>query len=118
MTNKSKGTQFEKEFAKILNANGFWARLDKGTAQTCDTIAGKNNIIYLFECKTCKKDYFDINRIEDNQSMSREMFKAMGNDNAYIVYRVDELGIYLSKEIIKKPSEGIILEVWLENINK
>ena len=45
--NKKKGNDFENEFARILFANGFWVRLDKGYAQTCDIIAGKNNQIYL-----------------------------------------------------------------------
>ena len=45
--NKTKGTAFEKELAKVLAKNGFWARLDKGFAQTCDIIAAKNNVSYL-----------------------------------------------------------------------
>ena len=109
---KKKGTQFEKEFAVMLFNAGFWVRLDKGTAQTCDIIAGKNNVIYLFECKTCIKDYFDLNRIEDNQRMSRRMFKVKGNDNAYFAFKVEDK-IYLSKEPIKKPSEGVEFNDWI-----
>ena len=114
MSNKSAGTSFEKEFAKMLANHGFWVRPDKGTAQACDMIAGRNDIIYLFECKVCNKDYFDISRIEDNQDMSRKKFKDCKNSNAWIVYRVEEKGIYLSKKVINKPSNGIILENWFK----
>ena len=60
ISNKKRGSNFENEFARILGNNGFWARLDKGISQTCDIIAGKNNRIYMFECKTCSKNYFDM----------------------------------------------------------
>ena len=113
--NKKKGNKFENDFARILAINGFWARLDKGFAQTCDIIAGKNNKIYLLECKTCEKDYFNLSRVEDNQNTSREFFKYCGNDNAYFVFKLDSGEMYLSKEPISKPSDGIILERWLQN---
>ena len=112
--NKKRGKNFENEFAKILMKNNFWARLDKGFAQTCDIIAGKNGKIFLFECKTCVSDYFNLERVEDNQSDSREWFKSCKNNNAWFVFKVDGIGIFLSKEAIKKPSEGIKLERWLE----
>jgi Holliday junction resolvase len=105
LNNKKRGTSFERYFAQLLSEQGFWARLDKGKAQTCDIIAGKDGIIYLFECKTCKTDYFNFNRIEDNQSMSRKKFIACGNAEAYFVFEV-EGSIYLSKEPIKTPSKG------------
>ena len=111
--NKKKGSNFENEFARILFENGFWVRLDKGYAQTCDIIAGKDNHIYLFECKTCTKDYFSINRVESNQETSRAFFKHCGNNNAYFVFKLDTGDIYLSKDVINKPSNGIKLEDWL-----
>ena len=115
--NKTKGTAFEKELAKVLAKNGFWARLDKGFAQTCDIIAAKNNVSYLIECKTCKDDYFDMRRVEDNQSMSRKRFIMCGNDNTWVAYKLDDGRVFFSKEFIKKPSDGIALEEWLnENI--
>lgn len=113
--NKKKGVAFEKEFCNILALNKFWARMDKGFAQACDIIAGKNNKIYLIECKTVKEDYFNLSRVEDNQNTSREFFKHCGNDNAYFVFKLDSGEIYLSKEPISKPSDGIILERWLED---
>lgn len=108
-----KGKKFEKDFAKVLMQNGFWARLDRGYSQTCDIIAAKNNIVYLIECKTCKDDYFNLNRIEDNQNMSRERFKFCGNDEAWVAYKLDDERVFMSKEFINKPSDGIELEEWL-----
>ena len=119
MSNKKLGSSFEKKFARILSKHGFWARLDKGYSQTCDIIAGKDNIIYLFECKTCSKDYFDLNRVEDNQTMSRALFKKCGNSEAWFVFYVsmkDE--IYLSKKTIKKPSRGVRLSTWLQQLEE
>lgn len=115
MNNKKRGSNFELEFAKILGKNGFWARLDKGFSQACDIIAGRNNKIYLFECKTCNKNYFNTDRIESNQSMSRQLFKVTGNDEAWIVYKVEDAGIFLSREFIKNPLNGIELGEWLIN---
>ena len=117
MSNKKKGNNFEKDIARILYERGFWVRVDKSYAQTCDIIAAKNNSIYLLECKTCKNDYFDINRIESNQEDSRKLFRETGNKNAWVVYLVGDDDIYFSKEFIKKPSEGIKLEEWLINEN-
>lgn len=115
-SNKRNGSKFENDFAKMLAIEGFWARLDKSYSQTCDIIAGKNNVIYLFECKVCKSDYFNLSRVEDNQNYSRRRFRDTGNDNAWFVYKVDAIGeIYLSKEPILKPSNGIKLERWLKN---
>lgn len=115
MSNKIRGISFERRFAKLLSCYGFWARLDKGTAQTCDIIAGRNNTIYLFECKVCKKDYFDTSRVEQNQSDSRERFKNCGNAQAWFAFLVDEK-IYLSKEPIKKPTTGTEWGEWIDNI--
>lgn len=113
MSNKSNGSAFEKEFAKILSLNGFWVRADKGSAQTCDLIAGRNNIIYLFECKVCAKNYFTENRIEDNQRDSRRRFLTTGNKNAWFVYKLPDGGIRLSLEPLKYPSDGIELKHFL-----
>lgn len=116
MNNKTKGTKFEKEFALLLFRHGFWVREDKGYAQTNDLIAAKNNIIYLFECKTCKKDYFNTNRVEDNQDMSRKVFKMMGNVNTWVAYKLDDGRIFLSKDFIKKPSEGLNFYEFLKGV--
>jgi Holliday junction resolvase len=113
MSNKSSGTNFEKEFARILADNGFWVRLDKGYAQTCDMFASRNNTPYLIECKVCNKDYFDISRVEDNQTMSRERFFECGNTEAWFAFNVDN-EIYLSKKAILKPSTGIHIDNWLK----
>lgn len=114
-SNKKTGIMFEKMFSILLKENKFWARLDKGYAQTCDIIAGKNNKIYLFECKVCKKDSFSRSRVEENQSNSRRWFIETGNENAYFVFYVTETKqIYLSKDIITRPSNGINLERWMK----
>lgn len=117
MNNKRRGMTFESEFAQLLSKHGFWARLDKGKAQTCDILASRNNISYLFECKTTCKNYFNMTRVEDNQSMSRLRFAECGNTEAYFVFLVNGEDIYLSKEPIKKPSDGISFDDFLKSID-
>lgn len=112
--NKKRGNLFEKEWLKILKDNRFWATYDKGYSQSCDIVAGKNNKILLFECKVCIKDFFNLERVEVNQNDSRKWFELTGNEYAYFVYKIDGLGIYLSRKPIKKPSDGIMLERWLK----
>jgi Holliday junction resolvase len=114
LSNKKKGTDFENEFCEILAKNGWWARKDKGYAQTCDIFAAKSNRAVIFECKTCKGDFFDIGRVEKNQEYSRNCFKKNGNDWAYFVYKLDNGEIYLSSKAITKPSEGIPLKKFLD----
>lgn len=116
MSNKSSGTAFEKEFAKLLSQHGFWARLDAGgkSGQTTDILASRNGTSYMFECKVCARDYFNIERVELNQSMSMEHFRRCGNSETWFVFKVAE-NIYLNKTAITRPSEGIPLEGWLRN---
>lgn len=114
MNNQKIGADFEDDFAKILADLGFWVRVDKRKTQSCDIFAARNNIMYLFEAKTCKKNYFNFNRIRDNQVLSRRKFKKCGNDEAWIVYLIGK-EIYLSEDFVKHPMDlGIKFDVWLE----
>lgn len=48
MSNKSAGTQFEREFAARLAAEGFWVHRfqDNKNGQPCDVIAARNGEAY------------------------------------------------------------------------
>lgn len=71
MSNKSKGSNAERELLKIFIENGFRAVRVAGSGvnddSPCDLIAGKINSKYAIECKTCKinKKYIDKKQIED-----------------------------------------------------
>jgi len=71
MSNKSKGSNAERELLKIFIENGFKAARVAGSGvndeSPCDLIAGKLNGKYAIECKTCKTDkkYIDRKQIEE-----------------------------------------------------
>lgn len=87
MNNKKWGTQWEKEFCKLLAAQGFWAHFitpDERGAQPFDVIAVKAGEAYAYDCKTCAADWFSIDRLEDNQVMAFEKWIRCGNNNPNI----------------------------------
>lgn len=81
MSNKKSGNQFEAELCEILSKNGFWAhQLSQNSAgQPADVIAVKNGYAYLIDCKVCSNGKFSLNRIEENQSLSMELWRECGN---------------------------------------
>lgn len=105
--NKKLGNSFEKEMAEILSKEGYWVLIvtPKGhiNSQPMDIVAGKNNIIYCFECKTVHSKYkrFPIERLEQNQILAYKKLKQTGNDNYFLVVKWND------KEIYKIPFEDI-----------
>lgn len=92
MNNKRLGTAFEREFCELLAARGFWVHFMSPSAigaQPCDIIACRNNIPYLFDCKTCEKDTFHTSRLEDNQLLAFQRFDKTGNDLAFVAVKHD-----------------------------
>lgn len=71
MSNKSKGSNAERELLKIFIENGFRAARVAGSGvaddSPCDLIAGRRTGKYAIECKTCKsnKRYIDKKQIEE-----------------------------------------------------
>lgn len=103
MSNKKLGSDFEKEFAKILSDKEFWAMNvpDDKQGQPFDIIAAKNNKIYAFECKTCSTKMFNINRIEVNQRYAMNKFAECGNEATYFVFKFkDKIYIQEASEIL------------------
>ena len=93
MNNKKLGTEFEREFCRLLAAHGFWVHFmspSASGAQPCDIIACKDNTPYLFDCKTCEKDIFHISRLENNQLLAFQRFDKTGNDLAFIAVKHDK----------------------------
>lgn len=81
MSNKSNGTAFEREFAKILYKNGYWAHCmqDNRNGQPFDVIAAKNSRAYAFDCKACEGQRFEFRRIEENQRNAFTVWDDAGN---------------------------------------
>ena len=97
MSNKSTGTQFEKEFADILADHWFWVHLfqDNRNGQPCDVIAARNGHTYLFDCKDCQGDYFLLSRMEENQYNAMRLFEMTGNSRGRFAVRFGPGEIYL-----------------------
>ena len=81
MSNKSNGTAFEKEFAELLFAEGFWAHClkDNANGQPFDVIAAKNGRTYVFDCKDCMTERFVMSRMEENQRNAMKLWAETGN---------------------------------------
>lgn len=110
-SNKKLGTDFEREFVKMLANNGFWAHFiqpDKSGAQPFDVIAIKDGEPWAFDCKTCIRNVFSIKRMEENQMHAfdkigycgcKHIFVAvLHNDEVYLV-KFSDLYKYGSVEL-------------------
>lgn len=98
MSNKKLGNQFETEFCEILAEEGFWTHnmAQNAAGQPADVIAVKDGEAYLIDCKVCTRDRFAFDRIEENQSLSMELWRDCGNGEGWFalefsdeVYMVD-----------------------------
>lgn len=96
MSNKSMGTEFEKEFAQMLAEKGFWAHCmkDNQNGQPFDVIAARNGVTYVFDCKDCQGDTFSLSRIEENQHNAMTLWSETGNRPGLFAVRFRN-GIYL-----------------------
>ena len=97
MNNKEKGTRFEKEFAVLLADNWFWVHLfqDNKNGQPCDVIAARAGRTYLFDCKDCQNDYFQLSSMEENQYNAMHLFEVTGNSRGKFAIRFPGNDIYL-----------------------
>lgn len=81
MNNKKNGTAFERNFAELLSAEGFWAHClkDNVNGQPFDVIAAKNGRTYVFDCKDCMTERFVLSRIEENQHNAMKLWSETEN---------------------------------------
>lgn len=81
MSNKSNGTAFERDFAELLSAEGFWVHClkDNANGQPFDVIAARNGRTYVFDCKECMTERFALSRIKENQHNAMKLWSETGN---------------------------------------
>lgn len=87
ISNKKLGTDFEREFVKMLAHKGFWAHFiepGKSGSQPFDVIAVKDGQPWAFDCKTCIRDIFSIKRMEENQMHAFDKITHCGCNNVYV----------------------------------
>ena len=128
MVNKKLGNTFESELCEILFKHGFWSHnmAQNQAGQPADVIATKNGESYLIDCKVCSDSRFPLSRVEENQSLSMELWEACGNGDGWFALKVPEEIIMIPYSIIKALSYeksvlsmtdirecGVTLERWL-----
>lgn len=98
MHNKKVGNDFEEVLCELLAANGYWAHnmAQKRNGQPADVIAVKDNRAVLIDCKVCStKVGFDLNRIEENQKLSMELWRDCGNGSGWFACLMPDGMIYM-----------------------
>ena len=92
MTNKKIGNDFESDFCEILFNEGFWVHnmAQNASGQPADVIAARNGKTYLIDCKVCSVRGFALSRMEENQDLSMELWKATGNGEGWFAVLIGE----------------------------
>lgn len=90
MNNKQLGTEFENEMVEILSKDGWWAHFispNASGAQPFDIIAVKAGHALAIDCKTCERNTFTIDRLEDNQILAFELWLKCGNEEPMVAVK-------------------------------
>ena len=104
MNNKKNGTDFEKKLCDLFAKEGMWSRLEypsEDGSQPFDLKVIYRNNFYAFECKDCKNDYFDLNRVEENQRMAlRVLFQNLFTFEIYFAFNFNGEYIFVEADKI------------------
>ena len=103
MTNKKIGNDFESDFCEILFDNGFWVHnlAQNQAGQPADVIAARSGKTYLIDCKVCSVRGFALSRMEENQDLSMEMWKATGNGEGQFAILIGEKIVMIPHSTVK-----------------
>ena len=135
MSNKNRGTAFERHFAQLLSQHGFWVHCikDNENGQPFDVIAAKDGEALVFDCKDCQGNVFYLRRVEENQKSAMELWQECGNEEGMFAVRYPGELIYLFPvgELLEAWGNGIRyipvtharyygarLEEWLERMDR
>lgn len=105
MNNKKLGTDFENEFCEKLSRMGYWVHFlnpapDGG--QPFDIVAAKDGVAYAFDCKTSVSRTFSINRLEENQKLSFELWMKRGNNIPRVAIKYRDRIYIILYTVLKK----------------
>lgn len=112
MNNKKLGTKFERKICHMLNRDGWWVHFiepKQSGAQPFDIIAVRGGRAIAIDCKTCAKNTFSIDRLEDNQIFAFDKWKACGNSDPYVIVEHDD-DIYVIPYSYLKENKTMKLE--------
>lgn len=108
MSNKSNGTAFEKEFARMLAGHDFWVHCirDNANGQPFDVIAARDGVTYVFDCKDCSQERFPFSHIEENQKTAMRLWWECGNTEPMFAIRFPLRGIrVVSLSVLEEMAE-------------
>lgn len=106
-SNRKTGNRFEWELCRELAAHGYWAHnlAQNRAGQPADVIAVKNREAYLIDCKVCSTRWFELERVEENQRLSMELWRERGNGDGWFAIT--------HKGEIRMVPYFLIEEVWM-----
>lgn len=95
--NRKLGNAFEAELCEILSSHGFWAHnlAQNSAGQPADVLAVRNRVAYLIDCKVCSGKGFALNRMEDNQDLSMELWENCGNGDGWFAMKLSDGAIHM-----------------------
>ena len=96
----------------MLNHDGWWVHFiepKQSGAQPFDIIAVRHGRAVAIDCKTCAKNTFSIDRLEDNQIFAFDKWKACGNSDPYVIVAHDD-DIYVIPYSYLKENKTMKLE--------
>lgn len=114
MNNKKLGTEFEHKVVKMLSDAGFWVRFmtpDNRGAQPFDIIAVKDGVAIVADCKTSKDHIFRISRLEENQKLAFEKWKACGNMEPLIIIEYNDEVKFVKYSYLKNAGKVDLNEI-------
>ena len=102
-TNKKIGNDFETEFCELLFDKGFWCHLfaQNQAGQPADVIAVRNGDAYLIDCKECSSNVFPLSRIEENQTLSMELWSDSGNGKGWFALKIEGEIVMMNQWVLK-----------------
>lgn len=118
MNNKRLGTEFEREVCAWYADHGYWVHFiapDARGAQPFDIIAVRNGEAFAIDCKTSIKNRFPFSRLEDNQKLAFEKWRACGNNEPLIAVKYQGTIYMIEYDYLK--NRGVVDLTDLEGIN-
>ena len=112
MNNKRIGTEFEREFCRLLASEGWWVHFITPAAtgaQPFDVIAVRDGCAMAYDCKTSAKKAFSLTRLEENQKMAFEKWIRCGNAEPQIAVKYQD-HIYLIGYITLKERGSVNID--------
>ena len=103
ISNKKLGNTFESDLCDTLYENGFWCHnmAQNKAGQPADIIAVRNGKAHLIDAKVCSNNEFPLKRIEENQSLSMELWSDRGNGQGWFALKLND-EVYMLPYILLK----------------